>query len=92
MSILQTTIRSTLASDTATDYPLCSTLSIDSTSDFLLFSGYRYVSRRSRLWISRCSLPAACRRSRLAVSCWHSRRWVRLGEYIGDDDELGNEL
>jgi hypothetical protein len=31
--MLQPTIRSTLASDTATDYLLCSTISVDSTSD-----------------------------------------------------------
>jgi hypothetical protein len=66
----------TTSRDTTTDYLWCSPLSGDATNDYLLYSTCRYVSRRSRLWISRRSLPAASRRSRRAVSCWRSRRWL----------------
>jgi hypothetical protein len=47
-----------------------STLPRDDTSDYLLYSVCRYVSRWSRLGASRRSLPAASRRSRR----WVSRR------------------
>ena len=35
--MLQPTIRSALSRDTVTDYPLCSTLSLHSTSDYLVY-------------------------------------------------------
>jgi hypothetical protein len=77
LATLQLTIRSALP----VDIQLCSTLSGDDTSDYLLYSTLlysvcRYVRRWSRLGASRRSLLAASRRSRLAVSCLRSRRWV----------------
>jgi hypothetical protein len=69
---LQLTIRSALP----VDILRCSTLSGDDTSDYLLHFAYRYVRRWSRLGASGRSLPADSRRSRRAVSCWRSRRWV----------------
>jgi hypothetical protein len=70
------TLQLTICSTLPVDVQRCSTLSGDNTSDYLLYSICRYVRRWSRLGASRRSLPAASRRSRRAVSCLRSRRWV----------------
>jgi hypothetical protein len=70
------TLQLTIRSAPPVDILRYSTLSGDDTSDYLLYSVCRYLSRWSRLRASRRFLRAASRRSRRAVSCLRSRRWI----------------